>query len=27
VQFKNKEECVRKSIKIPSFGTLDLAPA
>ena len=27
VRFKNKEECVRKSIKIPSFGTLDLAPA
>jgi len=27
VRFKNKEECVRKSIKIPSFGTPDLAPA
>jgi len=27
VRFKNKEECGRKSIKIPSFGTLDLVPA
>lgn len=26
VRFKNKEECGRKSIKIPSFGTLDLVP-
>ncbi|RLB29689.1 MAG: UDP-3-O-acyl-N-acetylglucosamine deacetylase [Desulfobacteraceae bacterium] len=27
IRFKNKEECGRKSIKIPSFGALDLAPA
>ena len=27
VRFKNKEECGRKSITIPSFGTLDLVPA
>ena len=27
IRFKNKEECGRKSIKIPSFGVLDLAPA
>jgi UDP-3-O-[3-hydroxymyristoyl] N-acetylglucosamine deacetylase len=27
VRFKNKEECGRKSIKIPSFGALDLVPA
>jgi UDP-3-O-acyl-N-acetylglucosamine deacetylase len=27
VRFKNKEECGRKSIRIPSFGTLDLVPA
>lgn len=27
VRFKNKEECGRKSIKIPSFGTLDLVHA
>ena len=27
VQFNNTEECGRKSIKIPSFGTLDLVPA
>ena len=27
VRFKNKEECGRTSIKIPSFGTLDLVPA
>ena len=27
IRFKNKEECGKKSIKIPSFGALDLAPA
>jgi len=27
IRFKNKEKCGRKSIKIPSFGTLDLVPA
>ena len=27
VQFKNKEECGKKSIKIPSLGALDLIPA
>jgi UDP-3-O-[3-hydroxymyristoyl] N-acetylglucosamine deacetylase len=27
IRFKNKEECGGKSIKIPSFGALDLAPA
>jgi len=27
IRFKNKEECGRKSIKIPSFATLDLVPA
>jgi UDP-3-O-[3-hydroxymyristoyl] N-acetylglucosamine deacetylase len=27
VQFNNKQECGRKRIKIPSFGTLDLVPA
>ena len=27
VQFRNKEECGKKSIKIPSFGALDLIPA
>lgn len=27
VRFKNKEECGRKSIRIPSFASLDFAPA